>query len=110
MRPQRPSDGDQCSLVGTLFRDKRGSFPVPSATEPQGEEPGSDSIRDSPFSVRSDQVAIDLDEAQPSGESHLPVEGVPGFSASVFGPSAPVGVQDRRSLDYGWGHIPSQTS
>src|SRR5271166_5562809 len=60
--------------------------------------PESDSIRDSPVSVRSDQVAIDLDEAQPSGESHLPVVGVPGFSASVFGPSASTGVHDRLSL------------
>src|SRR5208337_3187317 len=98
MRPQRPSDGDQCSLVFTSIRDERGSFPVPPATEPQGEEPRSDSIRDSPVSVRSDQVAMDLDETQPSGESHLPVVGVPGFSALVFGPPASTGVHDRRSL------------
>src|SRR5271166_2312667 len=98
MRPQRPSEGDQCSHVGTLFRDERGSFPVPPATAPQGKEPGTDSIRDSDASVRSDQVAIDLDETQPSGESHLPVVGVPGFSALVFGPSASVRVQARLSL------------
>ena len=60
--------------------------------------PEGGSIRDSDASVRSDQVAIDLDETQPSGESHLPVEGVPGFSALVFGPSASTGVHDRRSL------------
>jgi hypothetical protein len=67
--------------------------------------PEGGSIRDSDASVRSDQVAIDLDETQPSGESHLPVVGVPGFSALVFGPSASVRVQARRSLDHGWGHI-----
>ena len=60
--------------------------------------PEGGSIRDSDASVRSDQVAIELDEAQPSGESHLPVVGVPGFSALVFGPSASTGVHDRRSL------------
>ena len=97
MCPKRFCQCDQCSLVGKLI-DERGSFPVPPATEPQGEEPGSDSIRDSHVAVRSDQVAIDLDEPQPLGKSHLPVEGVPGFPASVFGSSASVGVQGRRSL------------
>jgi hypothetical protein len=67
--------------------------------------PEGGSIRDSDASVRSDQVAIELDEAQPSGESHLPVVGVPGFSALVFGPSASVRVQARRSPDHGCGHI-----
>jgi len=67
--------------------------------------PEGGSIRDSDASVRSDQVAIELDETQPSGKSHLPVVGVPGFPGLVFGPSASVRVQDRRSLDHGCGHI-----
>ena len=48
--------------------------------------------------VRSNQVVFDRHEAQPSGKSQLPVVGVSGFSALVFGPSASVRVQARLSL------------
>jgi hypothetical protein len=63
-----------------------------------GKESAKDSILDPRTSERSDQVIIDRDKAQPSGKSHLPVVGVPGFPGSIFGPSASSGVHDRSSL------------
>ena len=72
--------------------------PCSSDEQISRKRPRNDSIRDSPASVRSDQVTIALDEAQPSGKSHLPVVGIPGFSASILGPSATMGVHDCLSL------------
>jgi hypothetical protein len=56
------------------------------------------SIRDGYVSVGSDQIAIGLNEAQPSGKSHLLVVGVPGFPGLILGPSTAVDVNDRPSL------------
>jgi len=56
--------------------------------------PEGGSIRDYYVSVRSNQVAFNLDEAQPSGKSHLPVVGVPGFPGLVLRPPASTGVHD----------------
>ena len=94
----RSDQCDQCGGVGTLFRDERGTFPVPPATESPGKASAKDSIPDSRTSERSNQVIIDLDEAQPSGESHLPVVGVPGFPGSILGPSTAACVHDCSSL------------
>jgi hypothetical protein len=56
------------------------------------------SVREPCTSVRFDQVEIDLREAQPAGESDLPVVGVPGFPGLILRPAASAGVHDRHSL------------
>ena len=103
VRSCRSDEYDQCGSIGTLFRDERGTFPVPPATESPGEESAKDSILDSRTSERSNQVIIDLNEAQPSGKSHLSVVGVPGFPGLILGPSASTGVHDRPSLSWQFG-------
>src|SRR5262245_11004788 len=65
---------------------------VHSLSPPTTESPGDDSMRDPHTTVRSDQVAIALDEAEPAGESDLPIVGVPGSPRSILGPSAAAGV------------------
>ncbi len=62
------------------------------------EEPDTGSLEEFHALIRSNQVAIDLHEAQPAGESHLPVEGIPGFPGFVFRSSSTVGFHDRPSL------------
>ena len=68
------------------------------ASQGHSEEPTTDSMRDSHGPVRSNRVTIELEKAQPSGKSHLPVVGVPGFPGLILGPSAAAGVHDYRSL------------
>jgi hypothetical protein len=68
------------------------------ASQGHSEEPTTDSMRDSHGPVRSNRVTIELEEAQPSGESHLAVEGVPGFPGLILGPSAAAGIHGHRSL------------
>src|SRR5262245_59601045 len=96
--PESPAEEDRRGGGGPVRRHERGSFPVPPTTGFPGRDPDNGSSRDSRASVRPEQVVVGLDEAQPSGKSHLPVVGVPGFHDSIFGPSRSAGVHDRRSL------------
>jgi hypothetical protein len=99
LRPESPVVQDRRG-GGPVLRHERGSFPVPPTRESPGREPGHGSIRDPHTSVCPRQVAIGPDEARPSGKSHSPVLGVPGFPGSIPGP---LGVHDHRSLSMAGG-------
>ena len=94
---RRSEECDQCGCVGVMSVVHSLSLQRPNLRGA-----GNGSIRDSHTSVRPDQVAIDPCEAQPSGKSHLPVVGVPGFPG--FDPwSFGCGGRPRSSLpEHGW--------